>query len=84
MIQFKCNGCARKTEFIWLDTVDLPENIGVYQCKDCGCVGVKNLAERTDLPKDTKVSRCNGCGAWQFDGKNCHTCLLIGEYDANV
>jgi hypothetical protein len=84
VIQFKCNGCARNTEFIELDSFDLPENIWVYQCKDCGCVGVKNKAEQVNLPKDTKVSRCNSCGAWQFDGVPCHTCMVIAEYDNQI
>lgn len=44
---------------------------------DCGCVGVKNIAEQKDAPKDNKISRCNSCGAWQFSGLDCHTCLLI-------
>ena len=25
MTQFKCNGCARKTEFLWLDAIDMPD-----------------------------------------------------------
>ena len=43
--QFKCNGCGRKTEFLWLDQWDTPDGFKVYQCMDCGCVGVKNIAE---------------------------------------
>jgi len=38
MIKYRCNGCDRKTEFIWLEDVDSPEGFRVYQCKDCGCV----------------------------------------------
>ena len=75
MDKFKCNGCDRKTEFIWLSGYDAPDGFRVYQCKDCGCVGAKNLAERID--KDALVSRCNSCGAWQFDDKPCYTCMLI-------
>jgi Zn finger protein HypA/HybF involved in hydrogenase expression len=73
-LKFKCNGCARKTEFIWLD-IDVPKGFGVYQCRDCGAVGTKNLAEQVD--NDSKVSRCNQCGSWQFEGKECHTCLML-------
>jgi len=62
----------------------MPDGFKMYQCMDCGCVGVKNIAEQKDAPKDSKVSRCNSCGGWQFDTLPCHTCLLIGEYDANV
>jgi hypothetical protein len=79
--KFKCNGCARNTEFLWLEKADMPDGFKMYQCMDCGCVGVKNIAEQIDRPKDSKVSRCKGCGAWQFDNLPCHTCLLIGEYD---
>jgi hypothetical protein len=43
---FKCNGCARKTEFLWLDAIDMPDGFKVYQCMDCGCVGVKNITEQ--------------------------------------
>ena len=84
MTKFKCNGCSRNTEFLWLDQTDMPDGFKMYQCMDCGCVGVKNIAEQKDAPKDSKVSRCNSCGAWKFDTLPCHTCLLIGEYDANV
>ena len=80
--QFKCNGCKRKTEFLWLEQLDTPEGFKAYQCMDCGCVGVKNIAEQKDAPKDSKVSRCNSCGAWQFESLPCHTCLLIGAHDA--
>ena len=59
----------------------MPDGFKMYQCMDCGCVGVKNIAEQKDAPKDSKVSRCNSCGAWQFDQLPCHTCLLIGAYD---
>jgi hypothetical protein len=43
--QFKCNGCKRKTEFLWLEQLDTPEGFKAYQCMECGCVGVKNIAE---------------------------------------
>ncbi len=62
----------------------LNDHIKMYQCMDCGCVDVKNIAEQKDAPKDSKVSRCKSCGAWQFDALPCHTCLLIGAYGANV
>jgi DNA-directed RNA polymerase subunit RPC12/RpoP len=84
MTSFKCNGCSRKTEFLWLDAIDMPDGFKVYQCMDCGCVGVKNITEQIDRIPDTKISRCASCGAWQFETKPCHTCLLIGEYDANI
>jgi DNA-directed RNA polymerase subunit RPC12/RpoP len=82
--KFKCNGCSRDTEFLWLDQTDMPDGFKLYQCMDCGAVGCKNIAEQKDAPKDSKVSRCKSCGAWQFDALPCHTCLLIGEYDAHV
>jgi hypothetical protein len=72
---FKCNGCARKTEFIWMEQYDAPLGFKIYQCKSCGCIGTKNLAEVVD--NDTKVSRCDQCGSWQFMGQKCHTCLLL-------
>jgi hypothetical protein len=62
----------------------MPDGFKMYQCMDCGCVGVKNIAEQKDAPKDSKVSRCNSCGAWQFDALPCHTCLLIGAYDVSL
>jgi len=74
-IKFKCNGCKRPTEFIWLEMEDMPDGYKLYQCSSCCAVGVKNTAEA--LQKDSKVSRCNQCGSWQFDGKECHTCLLL-------
>jgi ribosomal protein L32 len=79
--KFKCNGCSRNTELLWLEWADMPDGFKVYQCRDCGCVGVKNIAEQKDAPKDSKVSRCKSCGAWQFDALPCHSCLLIGAYD---
>jgi hypothetical protein len=84
MTQFKCNGCARKTEFLWLDAIEMPDGFKTYQCMSCGAVGVKNITEQIDRIPDTKISRCASCGAWQFEAKPCHTCLLIGEYDANI
>ena len=75
--QFKCNGCSRKTEFLWLEQLDTPEGFKAYQCMDCGCVGIKNIAEALSIP-DATISRCNQCGAWQFKDLACHTCNLIG------
>ena len=75
MDKFKCNGCGRKTKFIWLSDYDAPKGFRVYLCTECGCTGTKNLAEKID--KDAQVSRCNSCGSWQFDDKPCYTCMLI-------
>jgi hypothetical protein len=75
MVKFKCNGCSRKTDFIWLDQYNTAEGFRVYQCKDCGCVGTKNLAEATDTQEPVK--RCTKCGSWQFVDQVCHTCELI-------
>ena len=75
--QFKCNGCSRKTEFLWLDQLDMPDGFKAYQCMDCGCVGVKNIAEALDIP-DSDISRCDKCGSWKFITVVCHTCQLIG------
>jgi len=75
--QFKCNGCSRKTEFLWLDQLDTPDGFKAYQCMECGCVGVKNIAEALNIP-DSKIDRCKKCGGWQFLGSGCHTCALIG------
>ncbi len=77
MTKFKCNGCSRKTEFLWLDQIDLAEGYKAYQCMDCGCVGVKNVAEALDVP-DKDISRCDKCGMWKFIAIDCHTCSLIG------
>ncbi len=74
--QFKCNGCNRNTEFLWLDGYDTPDGFKAYQCMDCGCVGVKNIAEALHVPDDS-ISRCNKCGGWQFLAVACHTCSLI-------
>ena len=73
--QFKCNGCDRKTEFLWLEQLDTPEGFKAYQCMDCGCVGIKNIAEAITV--DTQINRCKQCGAWQFTDQECHTCSLI-------
>ena len=81
--QFKCNGCKRKTEFLWLDQLDMPEGFSAYQCMECGCVGVKNIAEALDVP-DSDISRCDKCGSWKFIAVVCHTCQLIGVKNANV
>lgn len=75
--QFKCNGCKRKTEFLWLEKYDTPDGFKAYQCMDCGAVGVKNIAEALHIP-DSDISRCTKCGSWQFLGVSCHTCALIG------
>ena len=74
--RFKCNGCKRDTEFLWLDATDMPDGFKLYQCMDCGAVGTKNIAEATDLP-DSDISRCDKCGSWQFKEMPCHTCNLI-------
>jgi hypothetical protein len=50
---------------------------------ECGCVGVKNIAEALDVP-DSDISRCDKCGSWKFIAVVCHTCQLIGAKDANV
>ena len=75
--QFKCNGCSRKTEFLWLEQLDTPDGFKAYQCMDCGCVGVKNITEALDV-KDKDISRCNECGMWKFISVECQTCALIG------
>jgi hypothetical protein len=74
--QFKCNGCKRNTEFLWLDQLDTPEGFKAYQCMDCGCVGIKNIAEAMHIP-DSDINRCDKCGGWRFKAVNCHTCQLI-------
>lgn len=76
MTLFKCNGCSRKTEFLWLEQLDRVEGFKAYQCMDCGCVGIKNIAEALDIP-DSSISRCNQCGSWQFKDLPCHTCELV-------
>lgn len=73
---FKCNGCKRATEFLWLDAIDMPDGFKTYQCMDCGCVGVKNIAEALTVP-DSDISRCDKCGSWQFKEMPCHTCKLL-------
>jgi hypothetical protein len=74
---FKCNGCKRATEFLWLDAIDMPDGFKVYQCMDCGCVGVKNVVEALHIP-DSDICRCDKCGGWKFEAVVCHTCQLIG------
>ena len=74
--QFKCNGCKRNTEFLWLDQLDTPEGFKAYQCMDCGCVGVKNVVEALHVP-DKDICRCGKCGGWMFAAVACHTCSLI-------
>jgi len=76
--QFKCNGCKRNTEFLWLDGYATPEGFKAYQCTDCGCVGVKNIAEALSIP-DSDIIRCDKCGSWKFNTVVCHTCALIKE-----
>jgi hypothetical protein len=78
MTLFKCNGCIRNTEFLWLEQLDTPEGFKAYQCMDCGCVGIKNIVEQLDRIPDSQVSRCYQCGSWQFKNLACHTCNLIG------
>jgi hypothetical protein len=75
--KFKCNGCKRPTEFLWLDSIDVGEGHKAYQCMSCGCTGVKNVAEALDVP-DKDISRCDKCGMWKFLSVVCHTCQLIG------
>lgn len=77
MVKFKCNGCKRNTEFLWLDQFDTPEGFKAYQCMDCGTVGVKNIAEALTVP-DGDIARCDKCGSWKFESVVCHTCQLIG------
>ena len=74
--RFKCNGCKRDTEFLWLDQLDTPEGFKAYQCMDCGCVGVKNVVEALHVP-DEDICRCGKCGGWMFAAVACHTCSLI-------
>ena len=74
--QFKCNGCKRNTEFLWLDSEDLPEGFRLYQCTSCGCVGIKNIVEALHIPY-SDICRCDKCGGWKFITVGCHTCQLI-------
>lgn len=74
--QFKCNGCKRNTEFLWLDSDGLPEGFRLYQCTDCGCVGIKNIVEALHIP-DSDICRCDKCGGWKFETLACYTCQLI-------
>ena len=74
--QFKCNGCKRKTEFLWLEELNTPEGFKAYQCMDCGCVGIKNIAEALSIP-DSDIIRCVKCGSWKFNTVGCHTCALV-------
>jgi hypothetical protein len=76
--RFKCNGCKGKTEFLWLEKVDTPEGFKAYQCTECGCVGVKNIAEALTIP-DSDIIRCDKCGSWKFNTVGCHTCALVKE-----
>ena len=76
--RFKCNGCKRETEFLWLERIDTPEGFKTYQCTECGCVGVKNIAEALTIP-DSDIIRCDKCGGWKFNTVGCHTCALIKE-----
>jgi Na+-translocating ferredoxin:NAD+ oxidoreductase RNF subunit RnfB len=55
----------------------MPEGFKAYQCMDCGCVGVKNIAEAIGIP-DSDITRCTQCGSWKFLSNDCHTCALIG------
>jgi len=83
VIRFKCNGCKQNTDFIEIEWKNKPYGFALYQCKVCGCVGVKNKAEKIGQ-SDGSVSRCTACGSWQFDGVLCQTCMLIGEYDNQI
>ena len=74
--RFKCNGCKRNTEFLWLDQQDTPEGFKIYQCMSCGCTGVKNIAEALHVPHED-ICRCGKCGSWMFYNVVCHTCSLI-------
>ena len=74
--RFRCNGCKRDTEFLWLDQLDTPEGFKAYQCMDCGCVGIKNVVEALHVP-DEDICRCGKCGGWMFAAVACHTCRLI-------
>ncbi len=74
--RFRCNGCKRDTEFLWLDQLDTPEGFKAYQCMDCGCVGVKNVVESLHV-KDADICRCSKCGSWKYNIVVCHTCSLI-------
>jgi len=76
--QFKCNGCKRNTEFLWLDSMDMPDGFKLYQCMDCGAVGVKNVVEALSIP-DSDICRCDKCGGWRWQTKPCHTCQLIAS-----
>ena len=76
--QFKCNGCKRNTEFLWIERVKTPEGFKAYQCMDCGCVGVKNIAEALTI-NDSDIGRCDKCGSWKFNTVVCHTCVLLKE-----
>ena len=76
--RFKCNGCKRDTEFFWLENFGTPEGFKAYQCMDCGCVGVKNIAEAVTIP-DSDIIRCVKCGSWKFITVVCHTCVLVKE-----
>jgi len=78
MSLFKCNGCSRKTEFLWLEQLDTPEGFSAYQCTSCGTVGIKNIAEALHIP-DSSITRCNQCGCWQFKNLPCHTCVLVNS-----
>jgi len=75
--QFKCNGCKRDTEFLWLEQLETPEGFKAYQCMECGCTGVKNVVEALHIP-DSDICRCDKCGSWKFETVVCHTCQLIG------
>jgi hypothetical protein len=55
----------------------MPDGFKAYQCMDCGCVGVKNIAEAIGIP-DSDICRCVKCGGWMFKAVDCHTCQLIG------
>jgi hypothetical protein len=75
---FKCNGCKCSRAFLLLDSEDMPTGYKLYECVNCGAVGVKNEAEALHIP-DSDVCRCNKCGSWRWQTKPCHTCQLIAS-----
>jgi hypothetical protein len=82
MTKFRCNFCSSNSDFLWLDGTPTVEGFRVFQCLKCCAVGTKNMAESLDTQEP--VIRCTKCSAWKFVDKPCHTCALIGAYDANL
>jgi predicted nucleic acid-binding Zn ribbon protein len=58
--------------------MDMPDGFKLYQCMDCGAVGVKNVVEALSIP-DSAICRCDKCGGWKWQTKPCHTCPLIAS-----